>query len=128
VGFSDGREGGRRAVEALNVEKDLFRVWPVVRVLEERVLLVDALRRCRDWVIGGRERSCFTGSVFEAGLSLRLLVEGRLCDSVVAGWLVFARVEGGFMEGLLEMLPLELGGLETVEVLRVVTVGRRLGD
>lgn len=28
-----------------SVEEDLLRVWPVVLVLEERVLLVDALRR-----------------------------------------------------------------------------------
>lgn len=79
---------------------------------------------------GGRERSCLTGSVFEAGLPLRLLVEGRLCNSVVAGLLVFARAEGGFMEGLVDV-PLELRGLAIVEVLRVVrvvTVGRRLGD
>jgi len=130
AGSSDGHEGGRRAVavEALKVEYDLFLVWPIARVLEERVLLVDALRRCRDCVTGGRERSCFTGSVFEAGLPLRLLVEGRLCNSVVAGLPTFARVDGGFIEGLWVMLPLEMGGCESVEVLRVVTVGRRLGD
>lgn len=79
---------------------------------------------------GGRERSCFTGSVFEEGLPLRLLVEGRLWRSVVAVLLVFARVEGGFMEDLVDALSVELGGRDIVEVLRVVRlmVGRRLGD
>jgi hypothetical protein len=48
----------------------------------------------------------------------------------VAGLLVFARVEGAFMEDLAGMLSVALGGRDMVEVLRVVRlmVGRRLGD
>lgn len=114
-----------------NVEEDLFLVWPFGFVLEGRVLLVDEFRTCRNCVTGGRERSCFTGSVvFEAGLPLRLLVEGRRCNSVLPGLPAFARVEGALIEGLLGMLALEIGGRVTVDVLRVMrlTVGRRLGD
>jgi len=130
------RGAGSRAVEVfnveLNVEEDLFLVWPFGRVVfEGRVLLVDEFRTCRNCVTGGRERSCFTGSVVcEAGLPLRPLVEGRRCNSVVTGLLTPARVEGGLIEGLLGMLALELGGRVTVDVLRVgrLTVGRRLGD
>ena len=56
------------------LEEDFVRVWPCPwmvpgrRVLEEeRVLDVEALRRWRDCVSGGRERSFLVGSVVSAG-------------------------------------------------------------
>lgn len=69
------------------VEEDFVRVWPNPRGAEETEL-VEAFRRCRDWVRGGLERSVFTGSVFEAVLELR--VEEERCKPPVVGLLMLA--------------------------------------
>jgi hypothetical protein len=64
------------------------------------------------------------------GLGFALLAEDGLRNLVVADLLVFDRAEGGRIEEAFPVvLPVELGGLVEVVVLRVVGLtGNRLGD
>ena len=109
------------------VEEDFVRVWlgGFVPVDAE---LVEALRRCRDCVRGGRERSCLTGSVvLEVALELR--VEDDLCKPPVVDLPILAREGGGRMEvALLITLPVALGGLEDAAARVEGFTGSRLGD
>ena len=120
------RVGGRRVVVALRtVEEDLVRECPNPRVGPESEL-VEAFRRCRDWVRGGLDRSVFTGSVLEAVLEVR--VEEERCKLLVVGLLMFAREGGGRIEeALLVTLPVALGGREDIALEGGLT-GSRLGD
>jgi hypothetical protein len=69
------REGGRKEdagferIVELDFVRECVRAGIAVDVVEvaEGVLEVDAFRRCLYCVNGGRERSCFTGSVFVLG-------------------------------------------------------------
>jgi len=119
----------------------------------ERLLLVEALRRCREIEIGGLERSCLTGSAVIGGLERRLEVElcsplvvgltgsavagglGRrlevdLCNPPVVGLPVLARGGGGRVEALLDMLAVEAANCAAVaEELRAMGLtGSLLGD
>jgi hypothetical protein len=118
--------GGRRATEDVRiVEEDFVRVCPGSFEPAERVL-ADALRRWRDCVSGGLDRSFFAGSesvIVGGGFGRR--PENDLCNPPVVGLLIFARVGGGRIEELLVTLPVALGGLEMV---RVGGLGSRLGD
>ena len=115
-------------MEALRtVEEDFVRACPGPRVGAEAEL-VEAFRRCRGWVRGGLERSCFTGSVLVDAL-LELRVEDDLWRPPLVGLLILAREGGGRMEGLLNTLPFALGGLEDMVTVRVEGLtGSRLGD
>jgi hypothetical protein len=151
---ADCREGGRREVGAFrSVEEDLARVCPCDCVLVERLLLVEALRRCREIEIGGLERSCLTGSAVTGGLERRLEVDlcsplsvgstgsafagglGRrlevdLCNPLVVGLPTLARGGGERIEALLDMLAVEAANCAAAaEELRVVGLtGSLLGD
>lgn len=121
--------GSRRAVEEVkSVEEDFVRECPGPFVLAERVL-ADTLRRWRDCVSGGLDRSFFTGSESVGGTGFGRRPEVDLCKPPVVGLLMFAREGGGGgrIEALLITLPVELGGREMV-VLRVGGLGSRLGD
>ena len=124
---ADSRVGGRRVVDAFKtVEEDFVRVWPGTRVAADTEL-VEAFRRCRDWVRGGLERSCLTGSVIE-DVALELRVEDDRFKPPVVGLLILAREGGGCKEeALLVALPVALGGLEVVLRVDGLT-GSRLGD
>jgi hypothetical protein len=79
-------------------------------------------------VIGGLERSCFTGSVFLTVSDTRF--EDDLCSPPLVGLPMFAREGGGRIEGLPTALPAELDGLEDVDMgFRAEGLtGSRLGD
>jgi hypothetical protein len=113
--------------EVKSVEEDFVRECPGPFVLAERVL-ADTLRRWRDCVSGGLDRSFFTGSESVGGTGFGRRPEVDLCKPPVVGLLMFARGGGGGrIEALLITLPVELGGREMV-VLRVGGLGSRLGD
>ena len=108
-----------------SVEEDFVRVWPGPLEVAE-VVLADALRRWRDCVSGGLDRSFFAGSesvVDGGGFGRR--PEDDLCNPAAAGLPIFDRVVGGRIEALLITLPVALGGLEMV---REGGLGSRLGD
>ena len=112
------------------VEEDFVRVWLGAFVLADAEL-VEALRRCRDCMRGGRERSCLMGSVVVLVLEveLELRVEDDLCKLPVVGLLILAREGGGRMEAaLLITLPVALGGLEDTAARVEGFTGSRLGD
>lgn len=80
---TDGREvassrvGGRSTGGAPEkVEVDFARVWPETRGAVE-IELADGLRRCREVVSGGLDRSCFGGSA--PWLVFGCWVEEALC-------------------------------------------------
>ena len=107
-----------------SVEEDFVRACP--GPLEAaKVVLADALRRWRDCVSGGLDRSFFAGSesVVVGGFGRR--PEDDLCNPPATGLPMFARAGGGRIEELLITLPVALGGLEMV---RVGGLGSRLGD
>lgn len=108
------------------MEEDFVRECPGTFVLAESVL-VDALRRWRDWVSGGLDRSFFTGSESVTGGGFGWRPVG-LCNPPVVGLLMFARDGGGRIEALLIALPVALGGRDRVETLRGGGLGSRLGD
>lgn len=113
--------------EVRSVEEDFVRECPGPFALAERVL-ADALRRWRDCVSGGLDRSFFTGSDSVVGGGFGRRPEDDLCNPPVVGLLMFAREGGGRIEELLITLALALGGRETVDILRVGGLGSRLGD
>lgn len=124
----DPREGSGRVVDAVRtVEEDFVRARPGAPVVAD-IELVDALRRYREVVSGGLERSFFSGSMFEGGLGWR--VEEDLCKAPVVGLPMLARGGGGGIEeALLTKLPVELGGREDTVARRVVGLtGSRLED
>lgn len=93
--------------------------------VEESVLDVEALRRCRDCVSGGLDLSFFTGSTSTAFSAGRRFEDDLCSPPTVAGLLIFAR-GGGAREALL-MLPVTLGGREIREGAGGF-MGRRDGD
>jgi len=107
---------------------DLVRVWPWAgaRVLDVRELeLADGFRRCRDVVIGGRERSCFTGSVLAVEEVLDTRFDDDRCKPPVVGLLILDLGAGG----RIAELSFALGGLPDIDNgLEGLTVGSRLGD
>jgi len=107
-----------------SVEEDFVRACPELLEAAERVL-VDALRRWRDCVSGGLERSFFAGSDSVVGGGFGRRPEDDLCNAPATGLPIFARAGGGRIEELLMTLPVALGGLEIV---RVGGLGSRLGD
>lgn len=87
--------------------------------------LADGFRRCRDVVIGGRERSCLAGSVVLLEEASAMRFEDDRCNPVVVGLLIFDLAAGGRMVEL----PFALGGLPDIDNGRDgLTVGNRLGD
>lgn len=159
------REGGRKEEAGFEriVEHDFVRECVRAGIVEvevveeeERVLDVEAFRRCLYCVKGGRERSCFTGSVlvldwvceealprredvdlcnvfvveeFDASLGLRVDVE-RCSPAAPAvsftDGFERGREEGGRMLLSLVILPFELGG-RVLLVVVVERVGGRIG-
>ena len=126
---ADPRVGGRRTGALDTVEEDFARVWPGTRGAAETEL-AEGLRRCREAVSGGLERSCLTGS--ELWLLFDCRVENDRCRAPVVGRPMLARAEGGRVEALLTTLLAALGGLTdavvVVEFLVGGLIGSRLGD
>jgi hypothetical protein len=94
----------------------------------EDVVLADGFRRCRDVVRGGLDRSCFTGSGFLTVSDTRF--EEDLCSPPLVGLPKFARGGGWRTKPLPTVLPVELSGLEDIDIgCRVEGLtGSRLGD
>ncbi len=122
------RVGGRRAEVVECVEEDRVRTWLGSFAVAEKEL-VEGFRRCREVVIGGLERSFFTGSASAVGVFERRF-EADLWRPPIAGFaLMLVRVGGGRMGALPVALPEELGGRAIDVALRVVGLtGSRLGD
>jgi hypothetical protein len=128
VSSADPRVGGRLAVGALEtIEDDLARVWLGIRGAAEGEL-AEGLRRCRELVSGGRDRSCLTGSVL--WLTFECRFEDDLLSPPVVGLPMLARAEGGRIKALLTTLLAALGGLADVDRTLGAEgfIGSRLGD
>lgn len=132
VSSADPRVGGRRVVDAVTAaEEDFARAW-LGACGPADPEPAEGYRRWREVVIGGRDRSCLTGSVLWLVLGGR--VEAVLCNPPVVRLPMLARAAGGRSEeALLErlaMLPVELGGLVVAdETFRVEgLMGSRLGE
>jgi hypothetical protein len=128
VSSVDPRVGGRNTGEAVEImEEDFARVWLGTRTAADTEL-ADGLRRCREAVRGGLDRSCLTGS--ELWVLLDCRVEYDLCRPPVVGLPILARAEGGRIEALLTTLLAALGGPVDVDVIFRVggLIGSRLGD
>lgn len=124
----DPRVGGRSAEPAVEtVDEDFARVWLGTRGAVDATL-AEGLRRCREVVSGGLDRSCLTGSEFWLLLDCR--VENALWSPPVVGLPMLARAEGGRIEALLTILLPALGGLVDVDVIFRAggRIGSRLGD
>jgi hypothetical protein len=128
VSSVDPRAGGRSAAGALETTEDDFaRAWLGIRGAAEGEL-AEGLRRCRELVSGGLDRSCFTGSV--PWLTFECRFEADLFSPPVVGLPMLARAEGGRIEALPTTLLAALDGLADVDGTFGVEglIGSRLGD
>jgi hypothetical protein len=109
------------------VEEDFVRVWDGTRVFVESEL-AEGLRRWREAVRGGLERSCLTGSVLAT--VFEPWFDDDLCSPPVVGLPILARCGGGRIDTSLIALPVKLRDLEEDDggFREVGFTGNRLGD